>query len=169
MEPSKNHEFLSNKLLMCTWSWTVVSIRVNGDMGSFWMVFYWSIHMSFWNKPLVPLELELFGHRLEVNKETKDPFKDLPLWRKAQEKLEKNHQTLRTDQYRDVCGEILHLNRNWRTGCSTKFTYPVVEELYFVTISDEYVSWNCRFGNYERRNRCAFLDTQSIGCVFLFH
>ena len=85
-----------------------------------------------------------------------------PLWRKAQKKLEKNQQTLRTEQYRDVCGEILHLNRNWRTGCSTKFTYPVVEQSYFVTISDEYVSWNYRFGNGERRNRCAFLDTESM-------
>jgi F-box-like len=84
-------------------------------------------------------------------------------WQKAQKKLEKNQQTLRTEPYRDVCGEILHLKRNWRTGCSTKFTfmYPVVGDS-FVAISDEYVSWNYRFGNDKGRRRCAFLDTETM-------
>ena len=87
-----------------------------------------------------------------------------PLWRKAQKSLEKNQRKLRTDEYRDVCKEIM-ANQNWHTGNCTKLTYASdVHSATFISISDDYVAWNFfRLGKdgYCRKG-CFFLDTGSM-------
>jgi len=52
----------------------------------------------------------------------------LPQWRDDQKEFELDQKTLRTEQYRDICRDILGrlLDRNWRRGHFTKLTYPVV-------------------------------------------
>jgi len=90
---------------------------------------------------------------------------NLPLWRKAQKKLEKNQLILRNEEYRDVCKEILQANRNWHTGNCTKLTYPVdSRSANFITISDDYVTWDfARFENDGQCSRgCSFLDMESM-------
>jgi F-box-like len=90
---------------------------------------------------------------------------NLPLWRKAQKKLEKNQLILRAEEYRGVCKEILQANRNWHTGNCTKLTYPVdFRSAYFITISDDYVAWDFfRFDNDGQCSRgCFFLDMESM-------
>jgi hypothetical protein len=89
----------------------------------------------------------------------------LPLWRRAQWTLEKNHvPTFRTDQYRGVCKEILQVKRNWRTGNFKKFTYEVRRPDYFrLTIGDDYVNWDYWPSvKPEIDEGCTFLDTESM-------
>ena len=87
-----------------------------------------------------------------------------PLWRRAQRTLEKNKPTLRTEQYRGVCKEILRVKCNWRTGNFTKFTYPVSRGLDFaLTISDDYVVWQFWSSvESDTYDGFAFLDTESM-------
>jgi F-box-like len=89
----------------------------------------------------------------------------LSLWRRAQRTLEKNHvPTFRTDQYRDVCKEILQVKCNWRTGNFRKFTYLVDRpDCFRLTISDDYLAWDY-WPKVEPRTfeGCAFLDTESM-------
>jgi F-box-like len=80
------------------------------------------------------------------------------LWRGAQKKLEKNQLSLRTDQYRGVCKEILQVKRNWRTGKCTKLTHPVHENSSGLTMSDDFVAWQL----YCVQRRCVFLDPESL-------
>ena len=86
-----------------------------------------------------------------------------PLWRKVQQKLEKNQLTLRTEQYREVCKAILQVERNWRTGQFKKSVYSAgSDSAVRITISDDYVAWDLnRNENGERFRGCAFLDPES--------
>ena len=87
-----------------------------------------------------------------------------PLWRKVQQKLEKNQLTLRTEQYREVCKAILQVERNWRTGQFKKSVYSVNDDSAVqITISDDYVAWDLnRNENGERFRGCTFLDLSQI-------
>ena len=87
-----------------------------------------------------------------------------PLWRRAQRILEKNQPTLRTDQYRVVCKDILQVKCNWRTGRFTKFIYPVARpDCFALTIADDCVAWDYRPSvEPETYNGCTFLDTESM-------
>ena len=92
-----------------------------------------------------------------------------PFWRKAQKKFEKNQQTLQTGQYRDVCRNLLQVERNWCTGQFEKSVYLSDEiEGYHgwlsnITISDDYVAWNAsnRGKNGGASVVCFFLDKES--------
>jgi hypothetical protein len=85
-----------------------------------------------------------------------------PLWQYVKKTLESN-QTVRTDQYRDICKNSLQVNRNWRTGNFTKSTYSVDRNTFHVSMSDDYVAWNFdRIQNEERCKGCTFLDTESM-------
>jgi F-box-like len=87
-----------------------------------------------------------------------------PSWRKEQKKLEKNQLILRTDQYRDICRNLLQMERNWRIGRLQKSVYSVNANNYQITISDDYVTWDycMRFDNGKYRSGCSFLDTESM-------
>ena len=96
-----------------------------------------------------------------------------PLWRYVQKKLVSN-QTVRTEQYRgtarylgtadiprDICRNSLQVNRNWRTGNFSKSTYPMNRNTFHISMSDDNVVWYFnRIENEERREGCAFLDTE---------
>ena len=91
----------------------------------------------------------------------------LRLWRKAQKELELDQKTLRTEQYRGICKDILQkVDRNWRRGHFTKLTCPVSSSCATcISINDDYVAWNISYvphvnGLYGRI--CAFLDTESM-------
>ena len=90
--------------------------------------------------------------------------KSFPLWRRAQKKLESNQLTLRYEQYRGVCKEILQEERHWRTGIFTTFTYDVNRGVSFtLTIGDDCAVWNYRpRAHPETCKGFAFLDTQSM-------
>ena len=91
------------------------------------------------------------------------------LWRKEQEILERNQQTLQTGQYRDVCRNLLQVERNWCTGRFEKTVYSSDEIggdhgwLRNMTISDDYVAWNAfdYSENGAHRSGCFFLDKES--------
>jgi F-box-like len=87
------------------------------------------------------------------------------LWRTAQKKLEKNQSTLRMEQYRNICKNILQVTRNWCSGRFKKTFYKPVSlttEL-FMAISDDFVAWNFdRNENDIHRRGRAFLDTGSM-------
>ena len=83
-------------------------------------------------------------------------------------KLESNQLTLRTDQYRVVCKNILQVNCNWRIGNFTKFIYPVKRPVQYyygygyldrfrLTICDDNVAWGPHTGG-----GCGFLVTKAM-------
>ena len=79
------------------------------------------------------------------------------LWRKEQKKLESSQNTLPTEQYRDICRNLLQAGVNWRMGRLTKFVHLNNDSVAWrITISDDYVAWGLTFGE------CAFLDTKSM-------
>ena len=85
------------------------------------------------------------------------------LWRKEQEKLESNLQTLPTDQYRGVCKKLLQVTRNWRTGNFKKFTCEVESfDCRTLTISEDYVAWDFSSSVERRYGGYMFLDTESM-------
>jgi len=88
----------------------------------------------------------------------------LRLWRKAQKELELDQKTLRTEQYRGICKDILQkVDRNWRRGHFTKLTCPVSSSCATrISINDDYVAWVPRHNDLYDREICAFLDTESM-------
>ena len=67
-------------------------------------------------------------------------IKTLPLWQRAQQKLESNLLTLRMEQYRDANKDILQMNRNWRMG-QFKKSVNSLNTVYAheITMSEDYV------------------------------
>ena len=93
----------------------------------------------------------------------------LPQWRRAQKILKSNPRTLRTEQYRGFCIDLIQqvntINRNLRRGHFAKLTYPVSSYCATnISISHDYVAWNfyrSRKGQPFCHILCAFLDTES--------
>ena len=86
-----------------------------------------------------------------------------PLWRRVQKKLESDLATLRTNQYRGVCKEILQAERNWHTGNFTTSAYLVNRGDFFtLTIGDDCVAWDYWPRRHDTFDGCAFLDMESM-------
>jgi F-box-like len=94
----------------------------------------------------------------------------LRLWRKARKNFELDQKTLRTEQYRGICKNILQqVNRNWRRGHFAKLTFPVSSRCANqIFMNEDYVAWNISCyapyfpNNCLDRGVCAFLDTESM-------
>jgi F-box-like len=93
----------------------------------------------------------------------------LPQWWQAQKELEFDQKTLRTDQYRGICKDILRrlqlqLQLNWRRGHFTKSTYPMhPDSVTYISLSDDYVVWDLhRFCNGKCHIGFAFLNKESM-------
>jgi F-box-like len=93
-----------------------------------------------------------------------------PQWRRTQKILKSNMRTLRTEQYRGFCKDLLQqartIHRNLRRGHFTKLTYPVSSCcVTHISISDDYVAWDF----YRLRNGQPFCNIL-CACVrkFLF-
>jgi F-box-like len=90
-----------------------------------------------------------------------------PAWQRVQKILEKNQRILRTEEYRDICKNILQAKRNWRTGNFAKFIHSLDSMQTFpfrITMNGDCVVWNalCPSVNGEYRKEHSFLDTESM-------
>jgi F-box-like len=85
------------------------------------------------------------------------------LWRKEQKKLEKNQLILHTEQYRDICRNLLQVERSWRIGKFTKSVCSLNAVTNDITIIDDYVAWAFDYLIIgEHHGRCSFLETESM-------